>query len=293
MEGCHTMTLDIYNTHMELYPYKKDDYPIIEDMYMIEDKYSHTIVPCGFMIEDGKLFLPRGTPISKIERLTGCTVNFIKESDPVEPMDRHHHSLYDPRNKIQEESIAFLKEDERQQALNLKTGYGKTFAVAYASSDLAERTIIITPNNSLKQQWIKTYREMFGYRPRDMMDIAGSDVMEMIMADALKQVDVYFVNHQTLRSYLNNHNGFMLHKFFKKIAVGIKVYDEAHMEFANILTIDSFSNTNRTWYLTATFDRSSKKESRCFKLAFSSVVTYGEMESREASVKHKWECVGS
>ena len=34
------MQLDVYNTHMELYPYKKDDYPIIEDMFTAIDKMS-------------------------------------------------------------------------------------------------------------------------------------------------------------------------------------------------------------------------------------------------------------
>ena len=28
------MHLDVYSTHMELYPYKKDDFPIIEDMFV-------------------------------------------------------------------------------------------------------------------------------------------------------------------------------------------------------------------------------------------------------------------
>ena len=85
---------------------------------------------------------------------------------------------------------------------------------------------------------------------------------------------------------MTNLNGYALHKFFKKIQVGIKVYDEAHMEFGNILLIDNFSNTNRTWYLTATFDRSDKTESVCFKRAFSTVITFGEIESMEVMEKH-------
>ena len=106
------------------------------------------------------------------------------------------------------------------------------------------------------------------------------------MNDLIEPADIYFVNHQTLRSYMTQNNGYMLHKFFKKIKVGIKVYDESHMEFLNILLIDFFSNTKRTWYLTATFDRSDKTESACFKKAFNSVITYGEIQSLEAVEKH-------
>ena len=280
------MNLDIYNTHMELYPYKKDDYPVIEKMYTATDKFTGNDFPCGYMIEDGKLFLPRGTHIAKIEMITGATVNHINDSDDYSEMKRQHYSLYDPRNEIQEESIKFLTSEGKQLALNLSTGIGKTFCVAYSSTKLRIKTLIITPNESLKNQWISTYHKMFDYRPSELMNIAGSNIINAIMEDAVEPAEVYFVNHQTLRSYLTSTNGYMLHKFFKKLKVGIKVYDESHMEFANILLMDFFSNTDRTWYLTATFDRSDKTESACFKRAFNSVAAYGEMESKEVMTKH-------
>lgn len=280
------MHLDIYNTHMELYPYTKDDYPVIEAMYTATDKFTGNDFACGYMIEDGKLFLPRGTHIAKIESITGARADYTHESDPVESMSRQYYSLFDPRDRIQEESIKFLKGPEHQLALNLFMGLGKTFCVAYASTELREKIIIITPNESLKQQWIATYNKMFDYRPKNLMNIAGSNIIDAIMDDTIGPVDAYFVNHQTLRSYMTSTNGYNLHKFFKKINVGIKVYDESHMEFANILLIDIFSNTNRTWYLTATFDRSDKTESVCFQRAFNSVIAYGEMQSKEVITKH-------
>ena len=548
------MNLDVYNSHIELYPYTKDDYPIIEDMYTAIDKFTQKEFPCGYTIEDGKLFLPRGTSISKIESLCKVRANYINDSDPIEKMSRKFYAIYDPRNKIQEESIEFLKGPEHQLGLNLKTGIGKaqpistkiptpngyklmgdlqvgdkifgsdgkqitvleifdqgikdiyeitfsdgrtskcckehlwkvfhgkqdrwsvmsledimkdykrylfkrdndyqdphvykykiqtlsgpveydnndlpidaynygckfgsklkrfvgyneeidsrymystinkrkelingilstsqygkfylndkltisiqsisdnilnqlkelfigmnistnvdwdrkciyveipfydqyckhdyltikdiryfnreearcilvdsedhlyltedfivthnTFCVAYASTELNEKTMIITPNENLKQQWISTYNKMFDYRPKNLMNVAGSSIIDGLMLDAIEPSDVYFVNHQTLRSYMTSTNGYNLHKLFKKLNIGIKVYDESHMEFANILLIDFFTNTNRTWYLTATFDRSDKTESACFKRAFNSVITYGEIESSEMVEKH-------
>lgn len=280
------MNLDIYNTHMELYPYKKDDYPVIEKMYTATDKFTKSEFPCGYMIEDGKLFLPRGTHISKLELITNTKAKFINDSDNYKEMKRQHYSLYDPRNKIQEESIKFLTSEGKQLALNLSPGMGKTFCVAYSSTKLKLKTLVVTPNESLKQQWISTYHKMFDYRPSELMNISGSNIINAIMEDVIDQAEVYFVNHQTLRNYITSNNGYMLHKFFKKINIGIKVYDESHMEFSNILLIDFFSNTDRTWYLTATFDRSDKTESVCFKRAFNSVSTYGEIESKEVVKKH-------
>ena len=161
-----------------------------------------------------------------------------------------------------------------------------TYCVAYAITQLSIKAIIVTPNEMLKQQWIGTFNKMFDYRPKHLMNIAGSNIMDAIMEDLVEEADVYFVNHQTLRSYLMQHGGYQFHQFFKKLNIGIKVYDESHMEFANILMIDFFTNTDRTWYLTATFDRSDKTESQCFKRAFNSVICYGEMESKSLTPKH-------
>ena len=280
------MNIKVYNTHIEMYPYKKDDYPIIEDMYTATDKFTGDKYPCGYLIDDEKLYLPRGTSVTHLENLTNTKVRITKHCDPYDHMESHHYSIYDPRNKIQKESIEFLEGPEHQLALNLKTGLGKTFCVAYASTELRIKTLIITPNEGLKQQWMKTYHNMFEYRSDQLMNISGSAIIEGIMADMYRPADVYFVNHQTLHSYLAATNGYQLHKFFKKLKVGIKVYDESHMDFGNILLMDFFSNTERTWYLTATFDRSDKTESVCFKRAFQSVISYGEYESAEVVRKH-------
>lgn len=280
------MNLDVFNTHMELSPYSKGDYPAIEAMYTATDKFTQSEFPCGYMIEDGKLYLPRGTQVSRIEGMCKVEANFKHPSDPYEEMEKHHYSLFDPRDKLQEESIEFLMEKEHQLGLNLGTGRGKTFVCAYASSKLGIRTLIITPNEGLKQQWIQTYFKMFEYRASELINIAGGNIMDGIVNDEIRTGDVYFVNHATLRNYMTDHGGYALHQFFKKLKVGIKIYDESHMEFANILLIDFFSNVDRTWYLTATFDRSDKTESVCFKRAFNSVITFGEMESKATARKH-------
>lgn len=278
--------LDVFNTHMEFYPYVKGDYPIIEQMYTAKDKFTGDEMPCGYMVQDGKLYLPRGTPITKIESLAHIRANYIDDSDPKKEMSQQFYPLYEPRNKIQEESIEFLTGPEHQLALNLKTGLGKTFCVAYASTKLKLRTLIIVPDLTIKKQWINTYHQMFDYRTSNIMDIATSGIMGGLMEGLIDPADVYVVTHATLRNFMMKTNGYELHKFFKKLNIGIKVYDESHMNFANILLMDFFSNTDRTWYLTATFDRSDKDESKCFKLAFNSVIAYGEVESMQVVKKH-------
>jgi superfamily II DNA or RNA helicase len=281
------MELDVYNTHIELYPYTKDDCVWLERQFEAIDKFTQNKFPIAYAIEDNKLFLPRGAPIHKIEHLMNVQANYIKESDPFEKMSRQYSSYYDARDKLQEDSIEFLiNTPNLQLALNLATGAGKSFVVAYASTQLNTKTIIITHNTGIKRQWINTYSKMFNYKREKLLDVSGSNIMEALMNDMIEPADVYFVNHQTLRSYMTQYNGYALHKFFKKIKTGIKVYDEAHLEFANIILVDFYSNTDKNIYLTATFDRSDKTESACFKRAFSSVIAFGEFESKEAVEKH-------
>ncbi len=280
------MNLDVYNTHMELYPYVKGDYPIIEKDYTSVDKFSGNDIPCGYIIDNGKLFLPRGTSVSRLERLCDLKANYINESDPYEKMDRVHYSISEPRDELQRKGISFLKEESHQKSLTLMTGKGKTVVVAFAITELNLRSLIITPNEKLKQQWFATFSKLFDYRSKNLMNIAGSSIIDGIMEDLYDPCDIYFVNHQTLRSYISNNNGYMLHKFFKKLNIGIKVYDESHMEFMNIILTDFYSNTDRTWYLTATFSRSDKTEAACFKRAFNSVDEFGYYQSILESVKH-------
>lgn len=280
------MKLRIFNTHMEVSPYIKEDLPALEKMFTALDRFSQKDFACAYMIMNNTLYIPKGTPFQRF-RSAFDSVEEIKENDPFEKMSTEFESLYSPRNELQEKSINFLCSGETQLGLNLATGFGKTFCVAYAVTKLKEKTIIITPNESLKTQWIKTFSEMFSYRPKNLMNISGSNIMTEIMDGTIPPyADIYFVNHQTLRSYMTSFGGFALHEFFKKIKVGIKVYDESHMEFANILLIDFFTNTKTTYYLTATFDRSDKSESACFQKAFKSVETFGEHESVEATNKH-------
>lgn len=280
------MKLEIYNTHMEVSPYTQEDLPIVEKMFTALDRFTQKEYACAYMILNNTLYLPKGTPYQRF-RNSFDSINFIDSTDGYLQMSDNFKALYEPRNELQEKSINFLCSGGSQLGLNLATGFGKTFCVAYAVTKMCEKTIVITPNENLKLQWIKTFSEMFNYRPKNLMNIAGSNIITGIMDGSItKEADIYFVNHQTLRSYMTTAGGFALHEFFKKIKVGIKVYDESHMEFANILLIDFFTNTKTTFYLTATFDRSDKSESACFQKAFKSVETFGEVESTEATEKH-------
>ena len=119
------MNIDVYNTHIELYPYTLGDYPLIEKWYTAVDKFSNAEFPCGYLIEDNKLYLPRGTSISHLENMTGGVVKFVKNVDSHEKMNTKFYANVEPRNELQKDSIKFLLSPHQQLGLNLQTGIGK------------------------------------------------------------------------------------------------------------------------------------------------------------------------
>ena len=48
--------LDIYNTHMELYPYKQFDQVWLEKLFTATDSFSNSEFACGYIIHEGKMY---------------------------------------------------------------------------------------------------------------------------------------------------------------------------------------------------------------------------------------------
>ena len=59
---------------------------------------------------------------------------------------------------------------------------------------------------------------------------------------------------------------------------GLKVYDEANMEFHNTLLIDAYTNTYKTLYLTATMKRSDMGDNAVFQRAYSVIPKFDQYE---------------
>ena len=282
----------IFHSHIEVTPYEKGDCPQIEKLMSKYDIVTHKSIPIAYYIEDNTLYLPRGVSITLLEKYFGGIPAVEFTPDKYSRIKKGVAS-FKPKSTIQENAIKFLcSEDDyaytgrySQFGLNLDTGDGKTYATITSILKLKLKTIVITHQEKLKYQWIKTLDEMTTFPIENICDISGSDVMDEIMSGDVK-AEIYFVNHQTLQAYAKEHGWKSIREFFKKIKVGIKVIDESHKFFQNIFMIDNFSNCFKTFYLTATFGRGDESEIRIYNRAFSSLVRYGE-ETYEAEEKRK------
>ena len=283
--------IEVFKSHIEVSPYEEGESETIERYMSIYENFSYD--PVGYYVLNDVLYLPRGCNIAFLEKTFRTTAIYRRGSDEYDTF-KWIDVTVPPRSKIQTDSIDFLccKNEfskytgSSQQSLTLDTGDGKTYSAVYAILDYGMDAVIITYLDKIRSQWKDTFLTKTNMQEDDIVLINGSNDMDKVIAG--KSVGhVYLVLHQTIGSYAKNNGWLSVREFFKKTKAGIKVIDEAHRYYENTIRIDMFSNTEKTFYLTANFERGERAENALFKKVFSSVVKFGEeTKSYEEKRKH-------
>lgn len=286
-------TITVRHTSIIVTNYELGENKNLENMLSIWDPIYYKMDTPGFFYnaEKKQLYLPRGIDLNYLERAFGVRCKISYEHDPVEPAS--FRLLKEPRNDIQRKSISFLLGEGEfryakkysQQALDLDTGDGKTYCVIAALTFLKMKAIIITPNDNIKKQWIKSIINMTDLKEPFIFNISGSDAIRKLLSMKKIPYKVFFVNHQTIHSFAKKEGWDAVGEFFVKLGIGVKVYDEAHFNFENMIYIDLHTNTKKTIYLTANFERSHFRENIIFERCFKNVPKFGK-EMADEKRKH-------
>lgn len=271
----------VFHTHIEVYPYVKGDCPEIEKMMSIYNPTTHARSGIGYFIQNDILYLPRGVSTTLLGEKFRTVPTTVTTPDDYTKIKKGHPK-FGPKSSMQADAINFLCGEKNfsytkrysQLGLNLQTGDGKTYSAITAILTYKIKSIIITHQDKIKNQWIDSFDKMTTFPMDQLINISGTEIMEEIMKGQIKG-EVYLVNHQTLEAYARSHGWTKIRDFFKKIKVGIKIVDEAHRFFENTLMIDNFSNCYKSFYLTATYGRSDTSNT-VYKRAFSSLARFGE-----------------
>ena len=249
--------------------------------------------PIAFVYEEEnkRPYLPRGLDIVYVEKMLNTTAYIDYTPDPYDVMSVKIKTM--PRDDIQRKSISFLigegdfsyTKKYSQMLLNLPTSVGKTYVTTASLQFLGMKCIVITPTDRIKEQWYNNFIEKSDLDETMICNVTGSAAINKLLKAKTLKFKVYLVNHGTLSSYAKSNCWEAVGKFFKHIKVGVKVYDEAHLNFENTLHIDFYTNTKKTIYLTATFERSDFRENYLFNTCFKNLIKYG-YETREEVRKH-------
>lgn len=160
-----------------------------------------------------------------------------------------------------------------------------TFTSCVGAVLYKKKTLIVCHRKDLLKQWQATLIEKIGMDDSDIHTLTTED---FLAAEQMKLDlgDVYLLSHQTFRFALHamNNDFERVSKAIENFGIGLKIIDEAHLEFRNIVDIDMCMNIKRNLYLTATDGRSSKDENAIFKHVFTNAVKF----TKNAKHKNKW-----
>lgn len=144
--------------------------------------------------------------------------------------------------------------------------------------------------DSLRNQWNKSLFQMSGLSSEYVHEISSSDeIVDIINGDIKLDYDVYLMTHATFRAGVRRVSSMKdIRKLTKNLGIGMKIVDEAHLEFRDTLLMDFCFNVKRNLYLTATDGRSSREENSIFKHVFANAKYYRPSALLNSDIPKRW-----
>ena len=271
----------VKHTRIEINNYELGDCPKLEYFFTIYDPLRHVSYLKGLEYDDEnkKLILPRGLDISWLENVLLGEATLDSKYDEFDYVSEPIMIKYTPRDEEQKEAIRFIlgkaeynsNTRKSQLCINLNTGKGKTYVTIMAISYWLVRSVVIANTKGIINQWKEKILEYTDIKPREIYIIEGSTSIDRLFNRDVSEYKIYLASHATIKSYGDRYGWDKITKLFKYLKIGIKVYDESHQNFDNILKIDFHTNTYKNLYLTATPQRSAKDEDQIYQLAFKNI----------------------
>jgi len=274
----------LHNSAVVVNDCDEKDFPTLINKFSIYDPVYHRVDLVGVYYdkENRRWFLPRGADIDYIKRkvastmdeeLTSTVVHNFKYGSVSKPI----RMKLLPRDDVQKESINFvlckgkysLNSSKSQFGIMLNTGKGKTYTVAASISYLGVRSMVITAQSGILDQWTDRLKEYTDIEDSEIVKIEGSAMINRILNGTtnISNKSIYLCTHSTLHSYGSTHGWDKIYNLFKILGIGMKIFDEAHQNFQNMALIDfAARDVWRTYYVTATPSRSDRREDQIYKL---------------------------
>lgn len=185
--------------------------------------------------------------------------------------------------RVQIEAYNFLMNcTSPLKMINLTTGYGKTFLAIKYFVEKEYIPLIIVNRIELVKQWISGIVKFTNIKEDDILHIKGMKKCMSIIEDKdiIKNKKVFIATYNTLTSLIDM-NINLFNRLVQNLRIGIKIFDEAHLEMRRLFLIDSSADIFETLYLTATPARSSREEDKLLKYILPFKSSYSNREERD------------
>lgn len=144
--------------------------------------------------------------------------------------------------------------------------------------------------DQLRKQWLDSLYNMSGLGKRDVHEIISSEELYNIAHGNFDyDYDVYLLTHATFRAGMRRIGNMRdAQNISKNLGIGMKIIDEAHLEFRDTILMDCVFNVKRNVYLTATDGRSSRDENSIFRHVFANTLYYKPSSLLSDNLPKKW-----
>ena len=270
----------VKHTCIEIHDYTSGDCPVLENMLSAWSQQNFTKYPLAVEYDEDKriLYVPRGIDVWYVEKLFNCKAMVDFNNYPYDRID-NVKLKYRPRDEVQMEALKFLTGQEpyklnsskSQLGLYLNTGKGKTYSSIASICYYGIKSIIITYAKEWLNQWKKFYCEYTNFTEDEVYIINGSTSINRLLKYGSSKYKAFLITHSSIKSYADSNGWDMLGEFIKSLRVGICVFDEAHLNFANMMSFSFHTNIWKTFYVTASPLRSDESENEVYARAFKNV----------------------
>lgn len=267
-------------TCIEINDYDLGDSYKLENTFSIYDPVYHSkFYKCiHYIPEKRKLIIPRGIDVFWLENLFMTDATIDRKYDEFDYVDNIMIQTL-PRDDVQKEALRFMigleeyesNANKSMLSVNLNTGKGKTYVSVATIAFLHMRSMIIASSVNWLEQWKERIMEYTDIKANEICFISGSGTINRLFQKDISQYKIFLVTHSTLKSYANSNGWDAITNLFKYIRIGIKIYDECHLALDTMSMVDFYTNTYKTYYVTATPARSDQSENIIYKFYFKNV----------------------
>lgn len=165
-----------------------------------------------------------------------------------------------------------------------------TYCTGYGIGLYKKKALIIMHRDNLRAQWNESLYMMNGFDHARVHEIdTTQELYNIAHGDYDNDYDIYLITHATFRAGLKRIGDIKIaQNICKNLGIGVKVIDEAHLEFKDILLLDIVCNVKRNIYLTATPGRSQREENAIYWKVFNSATFYAPSTELNNNAPNKW-----
>ncbi len=214
-----------------------------------------------------------------INLLERFRAQLIANNVPIEKVEFIEHPIYEPVDaeftlisgktprEHQVPLIDYMSQanDNRSKLITSYPGSGKGFSCMSAMRNLGLRTMIVVRAQYI-EKWAEELEQEIELRKGDLITVQGSKGLISVMNLALLgelEAKIIIVGNRTLQNYIkayekepNFEDQYPIHpeQLYERLGVGLRVIDEAHMDFHFNFKQDTYTHVPYAISMTATID---------------------------------------